>query len=107
MWDQTFCPGPAHADELQYMFQSLLFPKLNWPTLTRGSADEQFSREFISLWSSFGTLGYHMSLTFQRFKDLYSHLPTNFVSPGNRHLGMALHGMPLTSLMLRQQMISA
>ena len=60
MTDQTNSPGPAHADELQYMFQSLLVPELNWPTLKNGSPDEQFSRAFISLWSSFGILGYEI-----------------------------------------------
>jgi carboxylesterase type B len=44
---------PGHADDLQYLFQSLLEPTKNWPDLEPGSEDEDFSKKLISLWVSF------------------------------------------------------
>ncbi|CAG7836479.1 unnamed protein product [Allacma fusca] len=48
---------PCHADDLQYLFQSLQVPSKNWPDLETGSDDEDFSRQLISLWVSFAENG--------------------------------------------------
>ncbi|CAG7832230.1 unnamed protein product [Allacma fusca] len=49
--------GPVHADDLQYLFQSLLQPILNWPDLEPGSKDEGFSKKLVALWASFAAKG--------------------------------------------------
>lgn len=50
--------GPSHADDLQYLFQSLMSPVQNWPDLAEDSEDEEFSKKLVSLWTSFAVNGY-------------------------------------------------
>ncbi|CAG7828875.1 unnamed protein product, partial [Allacma fusca] len=49
--------GPIHADEMQYLFNSLQEPQKRWPDIKEGSKDGEFSKMFVHLWVSFARDG--------------------------------------------------